>query len=204
MIHDAVDDTKIGLSSLRAFFFLFALLGVLWVASSQQARAQAPTVLADVGKVSSDYRLGPGDKLKMTVFGNQDVSGEAVIDPQGKVAVPLLGQVQAGGQTVADVQKTITDALNKDYIVDPKVTIEVLNYRPFFILGEVNKPGSYFYIAGLNLRQAVAIGGGYTRRARTSEALIHRIGGNGEETITANPETLILPGDTVDVPRRLF
>lgn len=204
MIHDAVDDTKVGLISLRAFFFLFALLGVLWVASSQQVRAQTPTVPADVGKVSSDYRLGPGDKLKITVFGNQDVSGEAVIDPQGKVAVPLLGQVQAGGQTVADVQKTITDALNKDYIVDPKVTIEVLNYRPFFILGEVNKPGSYFYIAGLNLRQAVAIGGGYTRRARTSEALIHRIGGNGEETITANPETLILPGDTVDVPRRLF
>jgi protein involved in polysaccharide export with SLBB domain len=204
MNHDAVDDTKIGLNLVRALFFLFAIFGVLWVTSSEQARAQAPNVPADVGKVSSDYRLGPGDKLKITVFGNQDVSGEAVIDPQGKVAVPLLGQVQAGGQTVADVQKTITEALNKDYIVDPKVTIEVLNYRPFFILGEVNKPGSYFYIAGLNLRQAVAIGGGYTRRARTSEALIHRIGGNGEETITANPETLILPGDTVDVPRRLF
>lgn len=189
---------------LRALFFIVAILGVLWMASFDHARAQAPTEPADVGKISTDYRLGPGDKLKITVFGNQDVSGEAVIDPQGKVAIPLLGQVQAGGQTVADVQKTITDALNKDYIVDPKVTIEVLNYRPFFILGEVNKPGSYFYIAGLNLRQAVAIGGGYTRRARTSEALIHRVGGNGEETITANPETLILPGDTVDVPRRLF
>jgi polysaccharide export outer membrane protein len=204
MKHDAVDDTKIGLNPLRALFFLFSILGVFWLAASDHAHAQTPTEPADVGKVSSDYRLGPGDKLKITVFGNQDVSGEAVIDPQGKVAIPLLGQVDAGGQTVADVQKTITDALNKDYIVDPKVTIEVLNYRPFFILGEVNKPGSYFYIAGLNLRQAVAIGGGYTRRARTSEALIHRIGGNGEETITANPETLILPGDTVDVPRRLF
>lgn len=204
MNHAAVNDKQVRLSLLRIFSFILAILGVLWVTSSQQVRAQTPAEPADVGKVSSDYRLGPGDKLKITVFGNQDVSGEAVIDPQGKVAVPLLGQVQAGGQTVADVQKTITDALNKDYIVDPKVTIEVLNYRPFFILGEVNKPGSYFYIAGLNLRQAVAIGGGYTRRARTSEALIHRIGGNGEETITANPETLILPGDTVDVPRRLF
>ena len=188
----------------RLLLLIFAVLGMLWVSSANHANAQAPGEPADVGKVSSDYRLGPGDKLKITVFGNQDVSGEAVIDPQGKVAVPLLGQIQAGGQTVADVQKTVTEALNKDYIVDPKVTIEVLNYRPFFILGEVNKPGSYFYIAGLNLRQAVAIGGGYTRRARTSEALIHRIGGNGEETLSANPETLILPGDTVDVPRRLF
>jgi protein involved in polysaccharide export with SLBB domain len=189
---------------MRAVFLVLAVLVASLFAVFSPAHAQAPAAPADIGKVSSDYRLGPGDKLKITVFGNQDVSGEAVIDPQGKIAVPLLGQVQAGGQTVADVQKTITEALNKDYIVDPKVTIEVLNYRPFFILGEVNKPGSYFYIAGLNLRQAIAIGGGYTRRARTSEALIHRIGGNGEETITANPETLILPGDTVDVPRRLF
>jgi len=167
-----------------------------------------PTHAQDSGAVTQtapDYRLGPGDKLKITVFGNQDISGEAVVDPQGKIAIPLLGQVQAGKQTVAELEKRITDALNKDYIVDPKVTIEVLNYRPFFILGEVNKPGSYYYIAGLSLRQAVAIGGGYTRRARTSEALIHRTGANGEEeTLTANPETAILPGDTIDVPRRLF
>lgn len=199
-----LDGAKTRLIRMRILFLTIAILGGLWATCPNRACAQAPTEPADVGKISSDYRLGPGDKLKITVFGNQDVSGEAVIDPQGKVAFPLLGQVQAGGQTVADVQKTITDALNKDYIVDPKVTIEVLNYRPFFILGEVNKPGSYFYIAGLNLRQAVAIGGGYTRRARTSEALIHRLGGNGEETITGNPETLILPGDTVDIPRRLF
>jgi polysaccharide export outer membrane protein len=201
---DGNSDVKAGLIPMKFFFLLIAIFGMLWIAIPNPVRAQTAAAPADMGNVSSDYRLGPGDKLKITVFGNQDVSGEAVIDPQGKVAVPLLGQIQAGGQTVADVQKTITDALNKDYIVDPKVTVEVLNYRPFFILGEVNKPGSYFYIAGLNLRQAIAIGGGYTRRARTSEALIHRIGGNGEETITANPETLILPGDTVDVPRRLF
>lgn len=174
-------------------FFLVAFGGAL--------RAQTP---GPVAQTSPDYLLGPGDKLKITVFGNQDVSGEAVIDPQGKIAIPLLGQVQAGGRTVAALEKDITDRLNKDYIVNPKVTVEVLNYRPFFILGEVNKPGSYYYIAGLNLRQAVAIGGGYTRRARTSEAIIHRVGPKGELTITAEPETPILPGDTIEVPRRLF
>jgi protein involved in polysaccharide export with SLBB domain len=188
--------------SAPVFFFIMAMLAA-WLLPFA-AMAQAPTDPGDVGKVSPEYRLGPGDKLNITVFGNQDVSGEAVVDPQGKIAVPLLGQVQAGGLTVANVQQAITDALNKDYIVDPKVTVEVENYRPFFILGEVNKPGSYYYIAGLNLRQAVAIGGGYTRRARTSEALIHRLTGDGEDTITADPETLILPGDTIDVPRRLF
>ena len=199
-----VESLRIGFALMRTFFLIVATCGVLSVSISHISYAQAPTEPADIGKVSADYRLGPGDKLKVTVFGNQDVSGEAVVDPQGKVALPLLGQIQAGGLTVADVQKTVADALNKDYIVDPKVTIEVLNYRPFFILGEVNKPGSYYYIAGLNLRQAVAIGGGYTRRARISEGLIHRLGGNGEETVTANPETLILPGDTIDIPRRLF
>lgn len=189
---------------MRTLFLILtiALLGCAGLGlAGAPARAQGA---ASPPQTSPDYRLGPGDKLKITVFGNQDVSGEAVVDPQGHIAVPLIGQVQAGSLTVADVEKSITEALNKDYLVDPKVTIEVLNYRPFFILGEVNKPGSYYYIAGLNLRQAVAIGGGYTRRARTSEAIIHRSGAHGEETITAEPETPILPGDTIDVPRRLF
>jgi protein involved in polysaccharide export with SLBB domain len=184
---------------VRVLFLLLAVCGLIgFGAPSARAQEGSPP------QTAPDYRLGPGDKLKVTVFGNQDVSGEAVIDPQGRIAVSLIGQVQAGGRTVAEVEKTIIELLNKDYIVDPKVTIEVLNYRPFFILGEVNKPGSYYYIAGLNLRQAVAIGGGYTRRARTSEALIHRPEADGEVTITAHPETLILPGDTIDVPRRLF
>jgi len=190
--------------SARLFLFAVMLLAAAFLFQTNLALAQAPSDPADVGKVSPEYRLGPGDKLKVTVFGNQDVSGEAVVDPQGKIAIPLLGQVQAGGLTVASLQQSITEALNKDYIVDPKVTVEVENYRPFFILGEVNKPGSYYYIAGLNLRQAVAIGGGYTRRARTSEAVIHRLTGNGEDTLTADPETPIFPGDTIDVPRRLF
>lgn len=191
-------------TAIRIALSMMAILTVFLLSSVNIAFAQSAPDPGDLGKVSPEYRLGPGDKLKITVFGNQDVSGEAVVDPQGKIAIPLLGQVQAGGLTVADLQKSVTDALNKDYIVDPKVTVEVENYRPFFILGEVNKPGSYYYIAGLNLRQAVAIGGGYTRRAKTSEAIIHRITGKGEDTITADPETLIFPGDTIDVPRRLF
>ena len=187
------------MTTVRAIFLLLAACVAIGFGSVP--------VRADGGsppQTSPDYRLGPGDKLKITVFGNADVSGEAVVDPQGRIALPLLGQVQAGNLTVAEVEKSITDALNKSYIVDPKVTIEVLNYRPFFILGEVNKPGSYYYIAGLNLRQAVAIGGGYTRRARTSEATIHRSAAGSDQTIEADPETLILPGDTIEVPRRLF
>lgn len=153
---------------------------------------------------NQEYRLGPGDKIKITVFGSQDVSGEAVVDSSGDIAMPLLGQVTAQNLTVPELQTKIAAELNKQYLVDPKVSIEVMNYRPFFILGEVGRPGSYPYIAGVTVRQAVAIGGGYTRRARTSTVSIVRQTPLGEERLEAGADSPVLPGDTVEVGRRLF
>lgn len=169
------------------------------------ACAETPVVVQAPTPVGSpDYHLGPGDKVKITVFNNVDVSGEAVLDSSGDIAMPLLGQVPAQNLTVTELQGKITELLNRQYLVDPKVSVEVLNYRPFFILGEVGRPGSYPYIAGVTVRQAVAIGGGYTRRARTSSVSIVRQSPLGEERIEALSETPVLPGDTVEVGRRLF
>jgi polysaccharide export outer membrane protein len=178
----------------------FALALVLMAAC-----ADAPVVVQAPNPVGNpDYHLGPGDKVKITVFNNPDVSGEAVLDSSGDIAMPLLGQVPAQNLTVTELQGKITDLLNRQYLVDPKISVEVLNYRPFFILGEVGRPGSYPYIAGVTVRQAVAIGGGSTRRARTSVVSIVRQTPLGEERIEGLSETLVLPGDTVEVGRRLF
>jgi polysaccharide export outer membrane protein len=184
------------LRSVLVFVLLLPLLA---------ACADEPVVVQAGNPVGSpEYHLGPGDKVKITVFNNADVSGEAVVDSSGDIAMPLLGQVPAQNLTVTELQAKITDLLNRQYLVDPKVSVEVLNYRPFFILGEVGRPGSYPYIAGVTVRQAVAIGGGYTRRARTSTVTIVRQTPVGEERLEATAETPVLPGDTVEVGRRLF
>lgn len=164
----------------------------------------APSDSGDEAKTASEYRLGSGDKLKIVVFGHEDVSGEFVVDGGGNIATPLIGRFPAGGKTVTELQDSLTTTLNENYIVNPKISIEVLNYRPFFILGEVQKPGSYPYVAGIDVLQAVALGGGFTRRARTSSVTIQRDGKDGRYSFTAQPEARVLPGDTVRVDRRLF
>lgn len=183
---------------LRFASIAFALFAMA-ACAAEPVMVQAPNPVGN-----PDYHLGPGDKVKINVFNNPDVSGEAVLDSGGDIAMPLLGQVPAQNLTVTELQAKIAEMLNRQYLVDPKVSVEVLNYRPFFILGEVGRPGSYPYIAGVTVRQAVAIGGGYTRRARTSSVSIVRQSPLGEERIEALAETPVLPGDTVEVGRRLF
>ena len=106
------------------------------------------------------------------VFGQDDVSGDFQIDGAGNITMPLLGQVHVASRTLTEVQTEITTDLDRDYIVNPKVSIEVLNYRPFYILGQVASPGSYPYVTGMDVRQAVAIAGGFTPRARTSTVMV--------------------------------
>lgn len=150
------------------------------------------------------YRLGAGDRLAISVFGHPDLSGEFEVDGSGEIAFPLLGQVAARGHTLEELRGLITDDLNRDFIVDPRVSVEVLNFRPFYILGQVNAPGSYPYVAGLNVRQAVAIAGGFTRRADQSEVVIVREVDDADIKYAATPNAPVLPGDTVEVRRRLF
>ena len=111
------------------------------------------------------YKLGAGDKLRVTVFGEKDLSGNFDVNDQGIVALPLIGPVALGGKTINEAEALITQKYGKNYLVNPRVTVEVLNYRPFYILGEVQKPGSYPYVSGLTVLNAVALAGGYTPRA---------------------------------------
>lgn len=151
-----------------------------------------------------EYRLGPGDKLGIKVFGQDDLSGEFVVDGSGQISVPLVGRVPASGRTLQEFQDELTALLNRDFIVNPKLAIEVLNYRPFFILGQVEKPGSYPYVNGLDVRQAVALAGGFTRRAKTSTVTVIRRTPEGNVALRAWPDSPILPGDTIEIDRRFF
>ncbi len=152
----------------------------------------------------ADYRIGAGDRLSITVFGHDDLSGEFLVDGLGRVSYPLLGRLYASDKTITELQTDIRTALDRGYIVNPRVSIEVANYRPFFILGQVNSPGGYSYIEGMTVRTAVALAGGFTRRANKDNVVIVRANDPDRKLGDAGLDAEVLPGDTIDVRRRLF
>jgi len=149
------------------------------------------------------YRLGSGDRLKIKVFDEEDVSGEFEIDGNGRISMPLIGSVDAGGRTSKQLEDVIVLAFQDGYIRNPQVSVEVMNYRPFYIIGEVNSPGSYPYRNGLTVLTAVAMGGGFTFRADEDDIKVTRSNTNGEP-VRVKVDDIVLPGDVVRVEERLF
>ncbi|MEX0760809.1 MAG: polysaccharide biosynthesis/export family protein [Tistlia sp.] len=154
--------------------------------------------------IKESYKLSAGDRLRINVYGQSDVSGEFEVDSGGTISYPLLGPVEVKGRTIAQVADTITERLDADFIADPRVNVEVVNFRPFFILGEVNAPGQYPFASGLTVRQAIALAGGYTRRASTSGIEVIRQTEEGSVTYEVAEDSVLMPGDTIEVPRRFF
>lgn len=159
---------------------------------------------AGAGITDEHYRLGTGDKLKITVYGEEDLSGEFLVDGSGQVQLPLVGQVKAATLTIHEFVAEVAKALQDGYLKDPKVSIEVLNYRPFYIIGEVNKPGEYPFENGLNVLGAIALAGGYTYRANDSDVYIRRAGHDKEDEMPASAKTKVYPGDIIRIKERLF
>ena len=153
---------------------------------------------------SDSHQLGAGDKLKITIFDEPDLSGEFELDGAGGVALPLIGQMQALDLSPRELEKRIEAKLLDGYLLRPRVSIEVLSYRPFYIMGEVNQPGSYPYRAGLNVLNAAALAGGFTYRADEGDIEISREAAAGGGRFEAAPQTEIMPGDVIRVKERLF
>ena len=168
------------------------------------AAAGAPTAEGAPLEDISSYRLGPGDALRVTVFRHEDLSGEFTLDGDGYFALPLVGEILGGGRTARQLENEIEEALKSGgYLVEPQVGIEVLNYRPFYIIGEVNNPGSFEYVNGMTVINAVALAGGFTYRADQDDIVISPGGSSGPE-IAAAPDTEVLPGDIIEVQERFF
>ena len=154
--------------------------------------------------LSNQYVLGPGDRIRVVVFGHEDLSGEFSLSADGGVSLPLVGAVAGAGKTPNALEAAIVSALSPQYLRNPRVSVEVLGYRPFFILGEVKAPGSYPYISGLNARSAAALAGGYTYRAKQGHVFITRSGPGKGSRQKSSPDTPVLPGDIIEVPERFF
>jgi polysaccharide export outer membrane protein len=148
--------------------------------------------------------LGIGDEIRMTVYGEDDLSGQYQIGSTGIVALPLVGNVPAAGHTIDQFEQAVRDKLTKGYLNDPRVSVQVANYRPFFILGEVAKPGSYPYVNGMTVLSAVATAGGYTYRADRGDVRVTHANVANKEEEDINETSAIMPGDVIRVTERFF
>lgn len=183
------------------FLILLALAGVLLTPiGAATAQSTAPAESQAAGEA---YRLGAGDKLRITVYKEEEISGEYEVDNSGNVSLKLVGAVPAIGRTLPELVNIIEAKLRDGYLLDPRVAIDVLNYRPFYVLGEVNTPGSYSYVAGITVLKAIALAGGYTFRARTKGIELIRASAP-DKPVIVDQNTLLLPGDIIRIKERFF
>ena len=160
---------------------------------------------AQAADPGTQYKLAAGDVLRITVFGEPDLSMKKIrLNDAGTFSYPFLGEISARGLTPNQVEKIIVDGLKQGYLVDPKVSLSQIEYRSFYINGEVQKPGSYPFVPGLTLEKAIALGGGLTERASIKRVTIVR--GDGGPTLTddVTRNTPIAPGDTISIAQGFF
>ena len=190
---------------LAAALAIIAVVGMAFMPARAEEPATAQLVVAKAdAHPTTGYRLGSGDKVRITVFGENDLSGTFDVATDGTLALPLIGSVRAGGQTLRELEATVQAKLRDGYLKDPRVSAEVANYRPFFIIGEVKTPGSYPYVNHMTVLNAVALGGGFTYRARTGKAYITRSTDPERKERSVTPETVVMPGDVIRIPERFF
>jgi polysaccharide export outer membrane protein len=153
---------------------------------------------------AGEIKLEAGDKLRVTVFGEDKLSGDYQVNTAGYVALPLAGSVKVAGMTGPETERALEQRFKGPYLRAPRVTVEVLTFRPFYVLGEVQKPGEYPFRTGLNVLSAIAIAGGGTYRANTSKVMIQRSGSTEFREYSQSPSVPIMPGDLIRVPERYF
>lgn len=192
---------------LRQYFYGLILVFFAVFLAACSSSGSVDYVKGKPGDVSSnllDLKLAAGDKIRVTVFGEDKISGDYDIDTAGYVSLPLAGSVMAAGLSKPELERELARKLSGDYLKSPKVTVSVINFRPFFILGEVEKPGEYQYRSGMNVLSAMAMAGGPTYRASRSSVLIQRAGTTQLKEYPLDTTVSILPGDLVRVPERYF
>lgn len=153
---------------------------------------------------SNDYKLGPGDSIKIVIYGENDLTIETKIDKSGFISFPFLDDLQVIDLSIKQLENIIYQGLLGDYLISPQVSVYIVQYRPFFIHGEVNQPGGYPYQEGLTFDKAIAIAGGLSTRASKSNWLITRKSEGKAFKVEANVATQILPDDIIKIEQSFF
>ena len=185
--------------TLHLVLFILAMAG-LCAGFSLRASAQTSPSASS----AESYVLGPNDRIRLKVYGEPDITGEYEISNSGQVSIPLAGHITAAGATTRQLEKSIASALAKGIVRDPRVNVEIAQYRPYYILGEVKKSGEYPYRHGLTVLDAVASAGGFTYRANENKVFLRRAGAGAEETFPLDAPVPVYPGDNIRIPERYF
>ena len=188
--------------------FLAVLLGLAGCVSApggaQAVSAPSPAQAGPAAVDDADYTLGVADKVRVTVFNEATLTGEYPVAANGRIAMPLIGEVQAAGLTPGGLRANVERALADGYLRNPRVAIDVLTFRPFYILGEVAKPGEYPALSGLTVIKAVATAQGFTYRASKKHVFVRRAGAAKEERLRLTSDLRVMPGDTIRIGERFF
>jgi len=180
----------------KILFLYFALL----ISGAANAAAEPPVE----NGLMSNYQLGAGDKIVITVFREPDLSFEAKLTDAGTIIFPFLGEMNVKGLTVGKLKDKITQGLSGRYLKDPSVSVSVLEYREFFVNGEVKKPGAFPYLPGLTVQKAISIAGGFTERASQSSVQLEREKDANRQDIDVELDAPIAPGDIIIVEESFF
>ena len=184
-------------------FFLVVLLG--WVVATGGALAQSVADAASPSLGLSSYRLSAGDVITVRVLGEEDLSKEKQrLTDAGTISMPALGELRVMGKTTGEVERLVADGLRGRYLVNPRVSVTMDEYRPFYINGMVEKPGGYPFQPGLTVRKAAALAGGFRERASLRKIFIIRESDASNEPIRAELDGEVLPGDIVTVEESFF
>lgn len=187
----------------RAVAAVLAATAITAACSTGPEFANPSFATANPHDIERTYRLGIGDKLKITVFGEENLSGQFEVGALGSIAMPLLGELPAKGVPITAFRDALARKLADGYLKNPRVNVEVLNYRPIYVHGEVKTGGEFPYKSGLRLRDAIALAGGYTYRANQNFVVVFREG-QGEMKTAMTGSFAVLPGDNIRIPERFF
>jgi polysaccharide export outer membrane protein len=180
------------------------LAAILTTALLGGCTSQNATVATPRASVETPYRLGSGDRLRVIVFGQDNLSNSFSVDGAGDISMPLIGRVRAQGLATAELEHTIEARLRQGFLREPSVSVEVEAYRPFFVLGEVTVAGQYPFIMGMTVQKAIAVAGGFTPRAVESSVDITRVVDGRPATFPAPLSFPLRPGDAITVEERFF
>ena len=189
-------------SAARLTARMFAVLAMTFLVAACAGRAGSLPVLPAVD--DGPYQLGAGDRIRLVVFGQNELTGEYLVDDSGFITVPLIGPVNAEGLGVRELEDEIARKLEQGILVAPNTSVEIATYRPFYILGETKSPGQYDYVPRMTVLTAVSISGGFTFRADQDTVSITRQVDGQLSEFRADPLAYVQPGDVINVYERYF
>jgi len=153
---------------------------------------------------SDGYQLGAGDKIKIHVFGEDDLDVEDRLGASGIIRYPFLGKIHVAGMTIPQLERMLVDKLSSRYLINPQVRVAMQEFRPFYLNGEVQKPGAYPYQPDLTVRKAISLGGGFTESADENKVFLILANDSSRRDQLTSLDSIVSPGDIVTIKKSYF